>query len=222
MLTLIVIMMMGLLSQHEGHHELKDYQVESLKYYKSGNTKLLGQQPWYGLADLQVASTLLDDQSDPSSALLGFFISFSQIVACDVLGLHDQTIQAMDSFVQSFQTVGLALEGGDRSNKSPVSKPFADTHRGDLEFLQKLASFTSSTSLKQAADSFSLATEKNYREHVTAVSKLVRNKLEQDVQYLAKLAYLAPTSEVQRLLFLLVEACSGIPEYYEESLSKAA
>ena len=71
-------------------------QTEALLHIGYGNGFLLTDEPWLALECFQKASSFID-KSDPSSISIKFILYFSQIVAYDYVGQHDQCKQSIGS-----------------------------------------------------------------------------------------------------------------------------
>ena len=70
------------------------WQVESLIYLEKGNEYLFLHEPISALENFQRASSFLDT-SDNSANVIGFLISFGQVIAYDILGFREHCKQSL-------------------------------------------------------------------------------------------------------------------------------
>lgn len=130
----------------EFQHPLQDWQNESLLHYGYGNAHLVSNEPWQALEHFQKAASCLV-KSDSSSCPIGFLITFSQVIAYDCLGFHDQCKQAMGSL---FLTINEYDEEEDRSPES--NEPMRANNEESkiaVEFLQHLATIAPSPAVRE-------------------------------------------------------------------------
>jgi hypothetical protein len=128
----------------EFQHSLQDWQTEALLHLGYGNAHLLSHKPWQALEHFQKAMSLLDE-SDDSSCLIGFLITFSQVIAYDFLGFRDQCKQSIGSL---FLAINAYDNGEDVLFEN--NEPMAEKNGGDkiaIQFLQALAILTPSPRL---------------------------------------------------------------------------
>ncbi len=127
-------------------HDLQDWQNEALSHLAQGNMHLLSHEPSRALEDLQWANAHLDT-SDASSNPIGFLITFSEVIAYDCLGFHDQCKRAIGSL---FITIN--------ENDEDVDTVFADPKPGNeknddtklaIQFLENLVFLAPSTEVRE-------------------------------------------------------------------------
>lgn len=143
-LLLLVVKYPGF-AEEDLHYHLQDWQNKALSHLAQGNMHLLAHEPWRTLEDLQWANACLDT-SDTSSSPIGFLITFSQVIAYDCLGFHDQCKQAIGSL---FITIN---ENGEDNGTASEDQSFANEKNEDTEFaiqfLQKLVVLAPSTEVR--------------------------------------------------------------------------
>lgn len=128
---------------HEGlHHHLQDWQSESLSRLAEGNMHLFSHEPLQALENLQWANAYLD-ASDVSSIPIGFLITFSEVIACDCLGFHDQCKRAIGSLFIAINEDDATVD----ENQELDSDKNDDTKLA-VQFLQNLASLTPSAEVR--------------------------------------------------------------------------
>jgi hypothetical protein len=127
-------------------HDLRDWQNEALSRLAQGNMHLFSHEPMHALEDLQWANAHLDT-SDASSNPIGFLITFSEVIAYDCLGFHDQCKQAIGSL---FITINENNEsdGAGFEDQQPVNEKNDDTKFAIL-FLEHLVFLAPSTEVRE-------------------------------------------------------------------------
>lgn len=127
-------------------HDLQDWQNEVLSHLAQGNVHLLSHEPLRALEDLQWANDHLD-LSDASSSPIGFLITFSEVIAYDCLGFHDQCKRSIGSL---FITIN-ENEKDDPAvyeNQQPANEKNDDTKLA-IQFLEKLVILAPSTGVRE-------------------------------------------------------------------------
>lgn len=141
---LLVVKCPGFTEEGLNHH-LEDWQNKALSHLAQGNMHLLSREPWRALEDLRWANACLDT-SDTSSSPIGFLITFSQVIAYDSLGFHDQCKQAIGSL---FITINENNEDDDIviEEQQPANEKNDDT-KAAIHFLEKLVFLAPSTEVR--------------------------------------------------------------------------
>lgn len=132
------------------HHDLQNWQNEALSHLAQGNMHLLSHEPWHALEDLRRANAFLDI-SDASSSPIGFLITFSQVIAYDCLGFHDQCRQAIGSL---FIRINENNEDDDAIFEDHQLNEKNEDAKFAIQFLQKLVAIAPSAEVRDLLFSF--------------------------------------------------------------------
>lgn len=120
----------------EYDQDLKEWQQDNLVYYVGcANVDLFMNDPESALENFQIASTLLDPSDDPSC--MGFWISFGQVIAYDMLGLEDECNRSIGSL---FLLINDFSEQEDTSSESELEIDIdRETDKIIIDSLRELA-----------------------------------------------------------------------------------